>query len=163
MARHVYSSFHYDDVSRANIVRNSNTLKSNATEIGFYDDSLWEEAKTKGKAEIRKLIDDGMAGASVTIVLIGSQTYERPWVIYEIEKSYADGMGLVAIHINPIKDWSGSTKSHGPNPLDYVQTSGGMFSSQKLSSVFRTYDWVSDDGYNNVATWTEEAAAAAGR
>jgi len=163
MARHVYSSFHYDDIWRANVVRKSNTLKTTATEVGFYDHSLWEEAKTKGKPAVKRLIDQGMAGAGVTVVLIGAKTYSRPWVIYEIEKSHADEMGLLAIHINGIKDQAGYTKSWGTNPLDYVSTPGGVLGPRRLSSVYKTYDWTQNNGYSNVGTWIEAAARAAGR
>jgi hypothetical protein len=163
MARHVYSSFHYDDVWRANVVRNSNTIKAAGTEVGFYDHSLWEEAKTKGPAAIQKLIDSGMAGAGVTIVLIGSKTYERPWVLYEIEKSHADGMGLLGIHMNSIRDQSANAKWNGPNPLDYVTAPGPYGGSQQLSRLYSTYDWIGNNGYQNAGVWIEAAATAAGR
>ncbi|HTV74746.1 MAG TPA: TIR domain-containing protein [Candidatus Acidoferrales bacterium] len=32
-----------------------------------------------------------------------------------------------------------------------------------LSSLFKTYDWVNDDGYNNFSKWVEAAAKQAGR
>lgn len=163
MARYVYSSFHYADIWRANVVRKSGTVKAVGTEIGFYDHSLWEKAKTQGDAAIQKLIDEGMAGAGVTIVLVGSETYSRKWVLYEIEKSHADGMGLLAVHINAIRDQAGNTHTSGPNPLDYVSVPGGLFGQQRLSDLYRTYDWIYDDGYNNAGTWIEEAAKAAGR
>ena len=57
--RKVFFSFHYKDIMNANIVRNSGQFKPTA-ETGFYDKSLWEDAKTKGKAAIQKLIDDGL-------------------------------------------------------------------------------------------------------
>ena len=163
MARQVYSSFHYADIWRANVVRKSNTVRAAGTEIGFYDHSLWEKAKTQGSAAIQKLIDDGMAGAGVTVVLIGSETYQRPWVLYEIEKSHVDGMGILGIHINSIKDQSGNTKWGGPNPLDYVTVDQGLFGKQPLSALYQTYDWVSDNGYQNAGQWIENAAKAAGR
>ncbi|UJA20481.1 TIR domain-containing protein [Thermoleophilia bacterium SCSIO 60948] len=165
MSRQVYASFHYDDVWRANVVRKSNTLKRNAEEVGFYDHSLWEEAKTKGAAAIQRLIDDGMRGAGVTVVLIGSETYAREWVGYEIQKSHADSMGMLGIHINGIRGENGQVKGAGPNPFDYFETTdgGGFFGRQTLSRFYRTYDWILDDGYNNVGAWIEAAARDAGR
>jgi hypothetical protein len=162
MARQVYSSFHYADVWRANVVRNSNTVKSTATETGFYDHSLWEEAKTKGDAAIKKLIDEGMTGASVTVVLIGSETHTRKWVLYEIQQSVAS-MGIVAIHINSIQDQNRNTKFAGPNPLDELQISSGPLAGRRLSSLYKTYDWIGDNGYQNAGTWIEDAAEAEGR
>ena len=32
-----------------------------------------------------------------------------------------------------------------------------------LSGLFRTYDWIRDNGYNNFSTWVENAAKQAGR
>jgi hypothetical protein len=32
-----------------------------------------------------------------------------------------------------------------------------------LSSIFSVYDWISDNGYSNFATWVEAAARDAGR
>ena len=46
MARKVFFSFHYDDVVsfRANVVRQHGFFKGNQ-EAGFWDNSIWEEAK----------------------------------------------------------------------------------------------------------------------
>jgi len=33
----------------------------------------------------------------------------------------------------------------------------------RFSSMYRTYDWKYDDGYNNLGTWVEDAAKQAGR
>jgi hypothetical protein len=163
MARHVYSSFHYADIWRANVVRNSNTVKTAGVEVGFYDHSLWEKAKSKGLAAIKKLIDEGMSGAGVTIVLIGSETYARRWVLYEVDQSHAEGMGLLGIHINAIRDQAGRTKPNGPNPLDYVTAPRGLWGPRPLSELYRTYDWIYDDGYKNAGSWIEAAAKAAAR
>ncbi len=85
--RRVFFSFHYEqDVWRATNVRNSGKVDA-AAAAGWNDASLWEEAKRKGRAEIERLIDDGLRGTSVTAVLIGAETANRPWVKYEIEKS----------------------------------------------------------------------------
>ena len=59
MARRVFFSFHYDDIMDANIVRMSGVFKP-SKETGFYDKSLWEEAETKGKSALQKLIDAGL-------------------------------------------------------------------------------------------------------
>ena len=56
----------------------------------------------------------------MTAVLVGSQTYARRWVHYKMMKSVECGNGLLAIHINCVRDKSGQTKVAGPNPLDYL-------------------------------------------
>ena len=49
MARRVFFSFHYErDIWRVNVVRNSWLTKGREA-AGFWDASLWEEAKKKGR------------------------------------------------------------------------------------------------------------------
>ena len=74
MARKVFFSFHYEDVTRANVVRNSNIIaKQYIGASRFYDRSLWEAAKTTGPKAVKAVIDPQLEGTSVTCVLIGQQ------------------------------------------------------------------------------------------
>jgi hypothetical protein len=116
MARKVFFSFHYErDIWRTNVIRNSGVVEGSAA-AGFHDASLWEEAKKKGDAEVKKLIDQGLVGTSVTVVLIGAQTAQRKFVDYEIEKSIARGNGLLGIYISGIKDQHGNVDTQGSAP-----------------------------------------------
>ena len=113
MARKVFFSFHYErDIWRTNVVRNSGIVEGSSA-AGFHDASLWEEAKKKGDADVKKLIDKGLAGTSVTVVLIGAETASRKFVDYEIEQSIACGNGLLGIYISGIKDQKGNTDTQG--------------------------------------------------
>jgi len=113
MARKVFFSFHYErDIWRTNVVRNSGIVEGTAA-AGFHDASLWEEAKKKGDAEVKKLIDKGLIGTSVTVVLIGAETSSRKFVDYEIEQSIARGNGLLGIYISGIKDKDSKTDVQG--------------------------------------------------
>jgi len=104
MARRVFFSFHYDgDVWRANQVRNSNVV-AGADVAGFFDHSEYEEAKKKGADGIRRMISRQLAGTSVTVVLIGKETANRPWVKEEIKQSIAQKNGLLGIYIHHLKD-----------------------------------------------------------
>jgi hypothetical protein len=142
MARRTFFSFHYEqDVTRASIVRNSSKLKSEITPE-WIDASLWEEAKKKNEAAIKKLIDNALMNTTVTAVLIGSHTSSRPWVKYEIEQSEKRGNALFGIYIHNLKDLNKNTASKGSNPLP---------------SGCKTYDWVNDDGYTNLGKWVEAA------
>jgi hypothetical protein len=116
MARRVFFSFHYDgDVWRANQVRNSNVVAG--TDVaGFFDHSEYEEAKKKGSDAIKRMILRHIDKTSVTVVLIGSETANRPWVKYEIEQSIAHKNGLLGIQIHHLKDQDGETSSQGPTP-----------------------------------------------
>lgn len=116
MVRRVFFSFHYRDVEnfRANVVRNSEIVRG-IEKAGFYDASLWEQAKTRGVLAIKNLIDTGLQNTSVTAVLIGTYTYSRRWVRYEIVKSIERGNGLLGVHINKILDKSRIISLHGAN------------------------------------------------
>lgn len=142
MARRTFFSFHYErDVWRSSIVRNSSKLKPSITPE-WIEASIWESAKTTGPSAVQKLIDDALVGTSVTAVLIGSQTASRRWVKYEIDQSIARGNGLLGIYIHNIEDRDGRTDTKGTNPLP---------------SGYRTYDWVNNDGYNDLGTWVDDA------
>lgn len=122
MAKRVYFAFHYQDVIdfRANVVRNHWVTKEHRDDAGYFDKSIWEEAKSPGGIGLKRLINNNLDNTSVTCVLIGSQTYARPWVRYELLKSFKRGNILMGIHINSITGKDRQTKPLGPNPLQYV-------------------------------------------
>ena len=122
MAKRVFFSFHYDDVKdfRANVVRQHWLTKPDRVEAGFFDASIWESARKQGSLALKRLINGALNNTSVTCVLIGTHTYSRPWVRYEILKSYRRGNSIIAVHINSIAGKDGRTKAKGPNPLHFV-------------------------------------------
>ena len=122
MANRVFFTFHYQDVIdfRANVVRNHWLTKPDREAAGFYDASIWETARKQGDVALKRLINGGLENTTNTCVLIGSSTYSRPWVRYEILKSFKRGNHLFGVHINSIKGKDGLTKASGPNPLEYV-------------------------------------------
>lgn len=121
MAKKVYFAFHYQDVMdfRANVVRKHNFTKG-VEGAGYYDYSIWEESKKKGEVALKRMINSELEGTSVTAVLIGSETYSRRWVRYEIMKSVQRGSRVLGIHINSIAGKNSQTKPLGPNPFDYL-------------------------------------------
>ncbi len=122
MAKRVFFSFHYQDVIdfRANVVRNHWLTKPDREAAGFFDASIWEDAKKTSSLALKRLINGELKNTTVTTVLIGSETYARRWVRYEIAKSMKKGNKLLGVHINGIKDKNRKTKSLGPNPFDYL-------------------------------------------
>jgi hypothetical protein len=122
MAKRVFFSFHYDDVKtfRANVVRNHGLTKPSAQEAGFFDSSIWEDARRRGDASVKRLVNAGLENTSVTCALIGSQTWSRRWVRYELLKSYDRGNQLLGVHINGVTDKNRQTFSQGLNPFDYL-------------------------------------------
>jgi len=118
MAKRVYFAFHYQDVIdfRANVVRKHN-FAGGVEGAGYYDYSIWEEAKKKSSLALKRLINAELENTSVTAVLIGSETWARRWVRYEIMKSIERGNRVVGIHINSIKGKDGRPKPLGPDPF----------------------------------------------
>lgn len=162
MTRRAFFSFHYEnDVWRANIVRNSWVTKEDKEAAGFIDAVDFEEVKKGGDAAIKKWIDNQLIGTSVTVVLIGSDTSNRPYVQYEIQQSYLRGNGLLGIYIHKLKDRDGNTSAKGDNIFGEIgKDSSG--NSVYFSSEHLCYDWIDNDGYSNLGKWIEEAAKKAG-
>ncbi|MFZ3421336.1 TIR domain-containing protein [Vibrio harveyi] len=155
MARRVFFSFHYKDVVefRANVVRNHWVTKPDREICGYYDASIWEEAKKQGDIALKRLINKGLKQTSNTCVLIGSSTYSRPWVRYEILKSYKKGNHILGVHINSIKGKDKQTKKSGANPFSYV---GVTFSdSGKTVTLWEKIDgeWVKYDKIDGSASY----------
>lgn len=116
MARRVFFSLHYQrDVWRINQIGNLTEIIGTAA-AGFQDASLWEEAKKKGDANIKKMIDDALYNTSVIVVFIGSKTTRHKFINYEIEKSIARGNGIVGVQIYHLKNHEGETDTAGSTP-----------------------------------------------
>jgi hypothetical protein len=121
--RKAFFSFHFDDVMRVNVVRNAwkITHPDNALTRSFYDSSLWERKKLEGDDAVKRLIREGVCYTSAVCVLIGSETWLRRWVKYEIARAIIDERGLLAVHLNTIRHPKTLTAhAHGPNPLEYM-------------------------------------------
>ena len=146
MARRVFFSFKYKDVSRAMVVRNSWVTQGKEA-AGFVDAAEFEKIKKQGDAAIKRWIDSQLKGTSVTVVLVGAQTCSSRWVKYEIEKSIEMGNGLLGIDISKIKDLQGNESKR----------------CGKIPEGYSFYLWNKDEGYKNMGDWIEAAAKAAGR
>lgn len=146
MARRVFFTFKYKDVSRAMVVRNSWVTQGREA-AGFIDAAAFEDLKKKGDAAIQSWINGQLDGTSVTVVLVGELTCSSRWVKYEIEKSKSLGHGLLGIDISKIEDLNGKTSERcGQIPAGYS-----------------FYLWKNDDGYHKMGDWIEAAAKAAGK
>jgi len=163
MARRAFFSFHYEnDVWRANVVRNSWVTKDSKEAAGFIDAADFEEIRKGGDSAIKNWIDGQLYNTSVTVVLIGSDTSNRSYVQYEVQRSYERGNGMLGIHIHGIKDQSGNTSEKGDHYFGEIgKDSGG--NAIYFGSKYKIYDWVTDGGYTNMGSWIEAAAKAAGK
>ena len=146
MARRVFFSFKYEDVSRAMVVRNSWVTQGRET-AGFIDAADFEELERQGDTAIKNWIDKQLDGTSVTVVLVGEKTCSSRWVKYEIEKSIEKGNGLLGIDISKIKDLQGNTSER----------------CGQIPEGYNFYLWFKEDGYTNMGDWIEKAAKDAGK
>lgn len=158
MTRKVFFSFHFaNDYWRTQQVRNIGSLEGQPV----YTPNAWEEVKKKGPDSIERWIDDNMKGKSCVIVLVGSQTSERAWVIREIIKGWDAGKGVVGIRIDKLLDSSSRPSSAGSNPFDKI---GYGSTGRKLSSIVELvtpYGADSKAVYGSITAgiegWIEEA------
>ena len=164
--RHVFFSFHFDDAWRVNQVRNMGVV-SGVHKVGFRDKAHFEQVKRRGDAAVKKWIDKQMHGTSVTVVLVGTHTYRRPFVRYEIKKTLEHRKGLLAIHINGLKDKKGNTKRIGKDPLIRYKPHDDGYSYRWWNNSFDCYDPSEQDLggespfqiiKDNIADWIEDAA-----
>jgi hypothetical protein len=121
--RKAFFSFHYDDIMRVNVVRNAWKIihPDNALMRSFYDSSLWESRKLEGDEAVKRLIRNGVEYTSAVCVLIGTDTWLRRWVRYEIARAVVDGRGLLGVHLNSIRHHQTQTPhTRGHNPLDFM-------------------------------------------
>ncbi len=146
MARKVFFSFKYDDVSRAMIVRNSDVIRGEEKR-GFIDKADFEKVERQGEAAIKAWIDGQLQGTSVTAVLVGARTNKSKWVKYEIEESIRRGNGLLGIDISKVADFD------RPDSTCCAEMPDG----------YAFYRWNKHKGYENLEKWIEKAYKDAGK
>ncbi|GBQ04226.1 hypothetical protein SSP531S_57180 [Streptomyces spongiicola] len=122
MAKTVFYSFHYEqDVHRVQLVRNINALEGQP----LLNSQEWEQVRRRGAQAIKNWIHDQMTYKKAVIVLIGKYTASRPWVIYEIEKAWADKKPLLGIRIHGLSSL-GRVDSAGPDPFAKAENVGSV-------------------------------------
>lgn len=152
--RQIFYSFHFaNDVMRVQQIRSIGALEQNEP-VSKND---WETVKKSGDAAIRKWIDENMNYRSCVVVLVGTDTAQRPWVKYEIEKAWNDRKGLFGVHIHNLKCPVNGKCTKGANPFDQFTFKSG----EKLSTIVKCYDPSASDAYGDIAknleSWVEAA------
>lgn len=152
----VFYSFHYDnDVMRVQQIRNIGMLEGNNP----VNPNDWETVKRGGEASIKRWIDENMKYKQCVIVLVGSDTSQRPWVRYEIEKAWNDGKPIFGIYIHNLKCPRNGTCRKGNNPFKLFTLEDG----RALSSIVPCYDPISYDAYGDISRNLEKWVNAAPR
>lgn len=163
MARRVFFSFHYDeDINRSMIVRNSWVTQGKEA-AGFIDKAEFEKIKRNGENAVCKLIDKQLEGTSITIVLIGKETLNRPFVQYEIIKSIERGNAIIGIHIHNLRDMITQRTTVKGNPhtiIGYYNDGTPAYFDYICDDL---YDYLEDNGYYNLGSWIEKAALKKGK
>ena len=153
--RRVFFSFHYDgDSWRTGQVRNIGALQGSKPVAA----NAWEEVKRRGRSAIREWIDARIDRASCVVVLVGSETADRQWVQYEIERAWDSGKGLVGIYIHNLRDQDEMQSRKGRNPFG-IDVAGVRLSDHVKVRDPRTRDSQGAYGYiaARIEGWVEEA------
>lgn len=157
MARRVFFSFHYEeDINRSMVVRNSWVTQGKEV-AGFIDKAEFEKVKKEGKEAICRWIDKQLVGTSVTVVLIGKETLNRPFVQYEIRKSIERGNAIIGVYIHNIKDMITQKTSIKGNPHTIIGYYEGKIPAYFDNICDGIYDYSKDNGYCNLGIWIERA------
>ena len=96
-------------------------------EANYIDKAAFEKVKRQGQQAVRSWIDKQLEGTSVTVVLIGTETLNRPFVQYEICKSLERGNAVIGVHIDSIRDMRTQMTSVKGN----VHTIRGYYNNDK--------------------------------
>ena len=139
MPQRVFFSFDFDrDLQSAQQVRDAWVLHGKGEASPLHDAAEFEEA-TQRAGGIDNWIDDQLRGCSVFAVLVGYETYKRPWILYGIRKSVELNLGILAIDIHSVCDpHAGTDISHGLCPLEAIRSSwiyGARLSAAMNGSV----------------------------
>lgn len=157
MAKKCFLSFHYkDDNWRVSQVRQIGAIEKQP----LLDSNKWEEVKKKGDKGIEDWIADNMKGKECLVVLVGEKTASRRWVKHEIKKAWADGLGVLAIHIHNLKDSDGNQSPKGANPFTGLIVDGKAVSGKVYDPPFSTSTYVYDHIKENIETWVNDAVKA---
>ncbi len=146
--RRVYFSFDYQwDLHRVNKIRQLPQIIAGAA-AGFQSAKIWQEAKRSGDGAVHGHINDALSGTSVTVVCIGQMSAHRKYIVYELERSFERGNGLVGITINHLSDGQGKSEPEASIPPLLTISDAGIY---KYSDK------------RNLVDWIEQAAEAAAR
>jgi hypothetical protein len=160
MSRHVFYSIHYDgDRNRVAGILRSRVLEAQ-TEASASD---WTKLRRSGDFAIKRWLESQLKGRSCLVVLIGTETANRPWVQYEIKHARELGLGLFGVHVHSLKDTEGRQCLKGPNPFEHPALELGslgstipVFDPPETDSKL-AYRYVTD----NLARWAEQAVTQA--
>ena len=92
MARRIFLSFDYGDANVVNLFRGQ--ANNPDLEIDFYDNSLKFPINSQNAQYVKSQIRSKIQNVSVTVCLIGQNTYQSDWVNWELSASIEMKKGL---------------------------------------------------------------------
>lgn len=154
MARSVFYSFHFKDIFRVMVVRKRWVTYGGQRISGVIDHTEFDKIKQKGDGSVKQWINQQLNGTTATVVLIGEETLNRPYVQYEIQQSIARGNAVIGVYINTIKDINGNTCNACHR---HVMIDNSFFPVYFDEIADGIYDYIRQDGYRYLDSWVETA------
>ena len=121
--RRISISFDHDDTSQVNGFLG---LRQIIDGLEFYNHKLDRRIMSSNDDYVKRVIrEEYIRPASVTVVLIGNQTSQSTWVLWEIDESLRQEKGLLGIRL---KD------SYGATPAGIPDNAVGSWEPEKFLS-----------------------------
>lgn len=166
MRRNVFFSFDYDDAWFCQQIQQCHAFGWDGPTFLPWSD--WEAVRRQSRTAIQNWINDQLTGASVTVVVIGQETFQSEWVRYEIEESVRRRKGILGILTHNMRTSRGllGGLSPPPNPFvtigarDYGRNSQRGILYGGAASLYEQVDcycWVTQNGRSNLPGWIERA------
>lgn len=155
--RYVFPSYDWDDAWLVNQIINMPKIVGREY-LGFVKGVPAEEGLTDPN-EIKRWIDRKMDGCTCLILFVGERTYTSDWVRYELELARNRNMGRFILNLQGMTRRDQTICLGGPDPYSYH----GMYSSSGKGYVIKQYNWITDNGQQNIRSWIQDACLRAGK
>ncbi len=157
MLRRVYFSYYFvQDIERFYVVRNSWAFHD-IEEANIIDTAEFERIKQSGDKTVYQWIDDHLVDTSATVVLIGTETLNRPYVKHEILESYKRGNAIIGVYIHNVRNMRTSLtspKGEIHTIIGHTEANEPIYFDKICDSL---YDYVEDNGKKEMGHWIESA------
>ena len=156
--KHVFFSFCCkDDLSRVNLLRHT-WESAQSWQRNFVDNAQWEKAKIENPKSLKRLSKDALKLSTVTIVLIGENTWLRRFVLYEIARSFLQGNGQIGLQLGQFNCPENGLCQQGPNPYDqlgvYRAKDDNWYLAEWQNEAWVKYTDYQEDVTNRAAAFT---------
>lgn len=150
--RYIFPSYDWDDAWLVNQIMNLPEVIG-AKNIGFLKGVPNEEIK-QSDDKIKKWIDENMNKCSCLILFCGENTYKSRWVKYEIELAREKNKGRFIIQLEGMTKRDNTICKRGIDPYEYY----GFYSCGGIKAYeIKSYNWINNNGINNISSWIEDA------